>query len=191
MADNRRKVGDNHHIIGRVMPFPHVRNNAVIGIGMVNPFKTAIIEIFFIKGRIALIHQVQIADAVLHALIHRIFQQMPAQAFFRIPLPILTELTAHKQKLFAGVGVHKTVISTKIGKFLPFVAGHFAEHGTFAVNNLIMRNRQNKVFVEGIKQSESQHAVVIFAVNRLMADIFQRVVHPAHIPFVAEPQAAH
>ena len=158
---------------------------------MVNPFKAAIIKIFFIKGRITLIHQVQIADTVLHALIHRIFQQMPAQAFFRIPLPILTELTAHKQKLFAGVGVHKTVISTKIGKFLPFVAGHFAEHGTFAVNNLIMRNRQNKVFVEGIKQSESQHAVVIFAVNRLMADIFQRVVHPAHIPFVAEPQAAH
>ena len=93
---------------------------------MIQPLETAVVEIDFIKRRIALVHQVEVADAVLHSLIHRIIEQVPAQAFVIVPFPVLAEIAAHEQQLFARMGIHKAVIGAQVGKLLPFVARHFA-----------------------------------------------------------------
>jgi hypothetical protein len=45
-------------------------------------------------------------------------------------------------------------------------------------------------FREGIVQAEQDVAVMVLAVDRILADVIQRVVHPAHIPFVAETEPA-
>src|ERR1700722_8873735 len=39
-------------------------------------------------------------------------------------------------------------------------------------------------------QPEQYIAVMEFAVDRVLADILQRIVHPAHVPFVAETEPA-
>ena len=39
-------------------------------------------------------------------------------------------------------------------------------------------------------QAEQDLVVVIFAMDRILADVVQRVVHPAHVPFVAEAKPA-
>ena len=54
-----------------------------------------------------------------------------------------------------------------------------------------MRNRQNKVFIKRIQQAKRQFPVFVLAVNRIFADVVQRIVHPAHVPFIAEPEPAH
>ena len=39
-------------------------------------------------------------------------------------------------------------------------------------------------------KAEQNIAVVIFAVDRILADVVQRVMHPAHVPFIAETEPA-
>ena len=125
---NRREVADYNQIISRRFALAHIRDDAVVGVAVVDPLKPAVVKINLIQRRITLIHQVQIADAILHSLIHRMFQQEPAQSFFRIPLPVMAELAAHEEQLFAGVRVHKAIVGAQVGKLLPLVAGHFGKH---------------------------------------------------------------
>ena len=54
--------------------------------------------------------------------------------------------------------------------------------------HFIMRKRQNKVFGKGIPDTEYQLRMMVFPVNRILGKIGQRVVHPAHIPFLPESQ---
>ena len=107
-----------------------------------------------------------------------------------IPLALLAELAAHEHQLLAGMAEHEAVIGAQIGKALPVVAGHAAEDRAFAVHDLVMRQRQDEVFRKRVVQAEQDVAVMVLAVDRILADIFQRVVHPAHVPFVAEAEPA-
>lgn len=59
-----------------------------------------------------------------------------------------------------------------------------------AVNHLIVRQRQNKVFGMVVQHTKGQLVVMILAVHRVQLHVVQRVVHPAQIPLVPEPQAA-
>ena len=70
------------------------------------------------------------------------------------------------------------------------VARHHAEERAFAVHDLIVRERQHEVLVEGVHHAERQLVVMILPVGRVALEVAQRVVHPAHVPFLAEAQAA-
>ena len=52
-----------------------------------------------------------------------------------------------------------------------------------------MGNRQDKALRPGVHQPETQLVVMMGAVHRVLLDVMQGVVHPAHVPFVIEPQA--
>ena len=95
-----------------------------------------------------------------------------------------------KSKLLAGMTPHKAEISAQIGKTLPVIAGHFADQRAFAVHDFVMRERQNEIFRECIKQPESQVVVVIIAMDGLFRHIIQSIVHPPHIPFIGEAKTA-
>ncbi len=58
------------------------------------------------------------------------------------------------------------------------------------MNHLIVRQRQNKVFGMVVQHTKGQLVVMILAVHRVQLHVVQRVVHPAQIPLVPEPQAA-
>ncbi len=85
---------------------------------------------------------------------------------------------------------HETVIGAQICKALPFVARHAAEDGALAVHDLVMGERQDEIFGERVVQAEQDLTVMMLAVDRIPADVFERVVHPSHIPLVAESQPA-
>ena len=53
-----------------------------------------------------------------------------------------------------------------------------------------MRDRQDEALEERIEQPEGHFVVVVAAIHRLVADVAQRVVHPAHVPFVREAKPA-
>ncbi len=107
-----------------------------------------------------------------------------------IPLALLGELAAHEHQFFAGMSEHEGVIGAQVGEALPVVAGHSADQRTLAVDDFVMGQWQDEIFGKGIVQTEQDIAVMILAMDRVLADVVQRVVHPAHVPFVAETQPA-
>ena len=64
----------------------------------------------------------------------------------------------------------------------------FTDHGLFAVDHFVVAQHQNEVFCEGVIHRVGELMVVPFAVDRIVTDIAQGVVHPTHIPF---EQKAH
>ncbi len=58
------------------------------------------------------------------------------------------------------------------------------------MHNLVVRQRQNEVLGERVENGEGELTLVVFAVDGVLVEVFERVVHPAHVPFHAEAQAA-
>ena len=85
---------------------------------------------------------------------------------------------------------HEAVIGAQIGKALPVVARHAAEDRALAVHDFVVRQRQDEIFRKRVVQAEQDVAVMMLAMDRILADVVQRVVHPAHVPFVAEAEPA-
>src|SRR5262245_6765198 len=115
---------------------------------------------------------------------------MPIERMIVPPLVLLSELAAHEQELLAGMTKHEAVIGAQIGKSLPRIARHATENRALAVHDLVVRQRQDEVLGEGVVQPELDLAVMIAAIDRIFADIVEGVVHPPHIPFVAEAKPA-
>src|SRR5690606_41915238 len=53
-----------------------------------------------------------------------------------------------------------------------------------------MTERQNEVLGKSIDEAEGELAVVVAAMDGIAAHIIEAVVHPAHVPLVAEAEAA-
>src|SRR5438132_13300872 len=85
---------------------------------------------------------------------------------------------------------HESVIGAQISETLPVVTRHAPEQRALPMHDLVMRERQDEIFEEGVMQAEQDLAVVMLAVDRILADVLERVVHPAHVPLVTEAQTA-
>ena len=58
-----------------------------------------------------------------------------------------------------------------------------------AMHHFIVGNGQDEMLGIGIDQAEAHLVVVIAAVHRVVLDVVQGVMHPAHVPLVGEAQA--
>ena len=58
------------------------------------------------------------------------------------------------------------------------------------MHDFVVRERQHKVFAVLVNHAEGEQVVVVFAVYRIFLHVTQGVVHPAHVPFVLEAEAA-
>ncbi len=85
---------------------------------------------------------------------------------------------------------HEGVVGAQIGESLPLVARHAAEDRALAVHDLVMRQRQNEILGESVMQAEQDLAVMMAAMDRVLRHVVESVVHPAHVPFVAEAKPA-
>ena len=56
------------------------------------------------------------------------------------------------------------------------------------MHHFIVRDRQHEVLGIGVQHAEGHLVVVILAVHRIALHVIERVVHPAEVPFVVEPQ---
>src|ERR1700740_3550678 len=64
------------------------------------------------------------------------------------------------------------------------------EQRIFAVHDFIVGEGKNEIFAESINEREGDFVVFVFAVDGVGRKIFQGVVHPSHVPFKVEAQAA-
>ncbi len=63
------------------------------------------------------------------------------------------------------------VKQAQVCKLLPKVAGHFIDQRGLSVNDLIMREREHKIFREGIQHREGHPVVMILPIDRVHGEI--------------------
>jgi uncharacterized protein (DUF885 family) len=71
-----------------------------------------------------------------------------------LPFAALPELAAHEQQLFARMAPHVGVQQAQASQLLPFISGLLFQQGAFAVNDLVVRQRQHEILGEGVQQAE-------------------------------------
>src|SRR5271165_6756546 len=98
---------------------------------------------------------VEIARQAPDPFVQGFAEELPVETDIVIPLALLGELTAHEEKLFAGMGPHKSEIGAKIREALPTVARHLTDQRSLAVHDLVVAERKDKVLVKCIKQPEA------------------------------------
>ena len=160
------------------------------GVLVVDPLESGGHKVKLVKRRGGAVQLVQVAHQPLHTGVLGRIEQMPVQALVMVPFAHLCKFAAHEQQLFAGVAEHEAEVGAQVGELLPAVARHLAQQRAFAVHHFVVRNRQDKILCEGVGQAEGHLILVMLAMRRVARHVLQRVVHPAHVPFVMKAQAA-
>ena len=88
------------------------------------------------------------------------------------------------------MGKHVSVKTANVCELLPLVTGHLADNIALTMHHFIMGKRQHKVFAVVVPHAEGEVVLVKLAEPRIHAEIVEHVVHPAHVPFEVEPEAA-
>src|SRR5260370_16887032 len=148
------------------------------------PFEAGILAIELVQRRHCPVKPVEITHESLNTGRGWVLEKMPIERMVMPPLALLTELAAHEQELLARMTEHEPVIGAQIGKALPLIARHAAENRTLTVHDFVVGQRQDEVFEEGVMQTENDLAVMILAVDRILADVFKHLLHPSHIPLL-------
>src|SRR5580765_4498567 len=58
------------------------------------------------------------------------------------------------------------------------------------MHHLVMGQRQDEILVMMIQHGEGEIVLMVLAMNRVALEVVQCVVHPAHVPFKGESEAA-
>ncbi len=105
------------------------------------------------------------------------------------PLAPLPELAAHEEELLAGMGPHVAEEKPQVRELLPAIARHLRDERALAVHHLVVRERKDEVLGERVPEGEGERVVVVAAMDGIVGEVVERVVHPAHVPFHREAQA--
>ena len=107
-----------------------------------------------------------------------------------MPFIRLREFLPHEQQLLAREQPLVSEQRPQVRRALPVVTRHPAPERTLPVHHLVVRQRQHEVLAEGIHQAEGDFVVVPAPVHRILVHVLQGIIHPAHVPFEMETQAA-
>ena len=140
------------------------------------------------QGRLGGVEVVEVAYQALNAGVRPVVEQVPVDLGIVVPLALLGDFAAHEQQLLAGMRPHESEIGAQVGEPLPAVAGHLAYEGPLPVDHFVVRDRQHEALGEGIDQTEGHLVVMVGAIDGLVLDVLQSVVHPAHVPFEREAE---
>ena len=186
---HRGEVGDADHV-GRVAGAATDEGEDVAaGVVGVDPLEAAGVVVARPDGGGADVRRVEVAHQVVDAAVLGVLEQPPVELARLGPLRLLAELAAHEEQLLAGVRPHEGEVGAQVGELLPPVARHLAQQRALAVHDLVVGERQHVVLGERVDERERHLAVVVGAVHRLVGQVAERVVHPAHVPLEAEAQA--
>ena len=115
----------------------------------------------------------------------------PVQRRGLAPFGAQAELVAHEIELFARMGEHIQVKRARLRVFVPQVrAPHLLRDRRLAVHDLVVRQGEQVALVREVFHREQQLAAVQRALVRRGLEIFERVVHPAEVPFAVKAQSA-
>ena len=125
----------------------------------------------------------------LEGIVEGIFQQVPVQLPFFVPLPEVSHFVAHEVQLLARVHVHIKIEGAQLGAFFRIGAPQLINDGLFAVHHLVVAQGQQIQLVVEVVHTENDLAVDIWPLTEGGSKIVQRIMHPAHIPLVVEAHA--
>jgi len=190
VAGNRGEVTQAQYLIILVLGFSEEGDHGMGCIAKVDPLETGPVVIEFVQRRLFAVEPVQVSYEPLEPHVWLEIAEMPFQAGVVVPLTPLPELSAHEQHFLAGMPIHETIEGTEVGQALPRVAGHLVEQRPLSVHHFIVGEHQDEVFIEGIEEPKRNLILVKEAVDGLVAEVFQHVVHPAHVPLECEAQSS-
>jgi len=189
-ADDGSAIEDDEDEVAGVAAAAEEGENAVIGVGAVHPLKAGPIGIELMESGLGGIETVESGGEMLHAEMAMVAEEIPFEGSGFGPFGALGDFAAHEKEFFAGVGELPGEKEAQAGELLPHVAGHFMEEGAFAVDDFVVGEGQEEIFREGVEEGEGEFVLVEFAVDGVGGEVFEGVVHPAHVPFEGEAEAA-
>src|SRR6266545_7910674 len=173
-----REIDDDQALIAFATTLTQPSEHAVVDIIEDQPFESCSIAITLVQGRRCPIERVEIAHQRLHSEVLALFEQVPVERVLVPPFLLLRKFIAHEQQLLAGVTEHEAVVDTQVREALPTVARHPAKERALAMHYFIVRQRQYEILSEGVKEPERDLMMMILAMNRILADERERVIHP-------------
>ena len=154
------------------------------------PLEPAPVGIEAVQGGLGTVEAVEVAHERLHARAARVRERAPVELARVIPLGALRDLLPHEQQLLAGVCPHVAVERLEPAELVGVTAGHTGVEGSLAVHDLVVADGQHEFLAERVGDAEGEQVVVVAAVDRIRAEVGERVVHPAEVPLVIEPEPA-
>jgi hypothetical protein len=173
-----------------VLGFSKEDDDGIGCIAKVDPLESGPVVIEFMQRQFLAVETVKVSYKPLESNVPLEIAEMPFQTGVMAPLVPLSEFSSHEQHFLAGMPVHEAIEGTEVGKALPLVAGHFVEQRPLSVHHFIVRKYQDEVFIEGIEEPKRNLILVKAAMDRIVAEIIQHVVHPAHVPLEGEAQSS-
>src|SRR5579875_3167689 len=189
-ARHRREIAGDEGEAVRLAAAPQEDDDAVLIIIGDEPLEARRLEVLLVESRQLPVQAVEIAHQVLDAAMERIGKEMPIEAPVVAPLALLGDLAAHEQQLLARMAEHEAVIGAQIGEALPAVAGHLPEQRALPVHHFVMAQGQYEILGEGVEEPEGQPVVMPAPMHGIVRHIGEGVVHPPHVPLVAEAEPA-
>ena len=116
--------------------------------------------------------------------------QSPVYFAVFVPLAVLCKILPHEQQLFARMRVLEGVQGLERGKLVFNPTGSLAEHRLFEMHDLVVTKDKHVIFGEGVIRRVRELAMLPVAVYRVLFQVLQSIVHPAHVPFEEKAQAA-
>src|SRR5215469_2396074 len=182
----RGEVTDEQNQISGRTSFAEKADDASVRIAEIDPFEARGLAIPFIERRLAPKRGVQIAHPAQEATVTRVALEMPVQGRIGIPFVPLPKVAPHEDQLFAWMSEHIAVQKPQVRKLSPIVARHPADERTHTVSDLIMRQREDELFLERAREIRKDLTVVNVAPHGVDGHIGHGVTHPVYVPFETE-----
>ena len=187
MARYRRKIEHNHDQIAVVLS--HITQDRLVGVGRIEPLEAILGEVPGMQRTASTVKEIQIPNQIRNAGICRSCRLRPVQATIRVPLFQVREFPTHEQQFFPGVCELVGVKEAQVCELLPFVSRHLADHRTLAVDNLVMGERKDEVFLKRnapeLKAPEIIDIGHVGEVASIEPAVVNMLVHSDFIPVIA------
>src|SRR4051794_6631060 len=116
----------------------------------VDPFETFMRIVAIPQRRLALVGVVQMLHETAQPIVLWQLEKIPIKLTVVIPLPDLTEFATHEDQLLARMTVHPREEHPEVGEFLPFIARHFAQQRSLAMNDFVVAEDEHEMLAEGV-----------------------------------------
>ena len=156
----------------------------------IDPLEAELVEVVPPEGRFCLVENVEVIHQPLDALVRLVVEQIPLEIAPHIPFSPLAEFHPHEDRLLAGVGPHVGEQRPGVGVLLPVISRHLVQEMALPVHHFIVAQGQHEVLGVGVPDREGDVVLVELAEPRVQLEVIEHVVHPTHVPFEVESEAA-
>ncbi len=188
--DGGKATGDGEGI-ALVGAFAKEAEGALIGVGAIDPLEGVGVDIAGGEAGDFSIDAVEVAYGLADAFVIGELQKVPVEGAVVTPFAGLPEVATHEECFLARPKPHEAVEAAKLAGFIgDRLAGHFVEHGAFAVDDFVVGVDLDEVFGVLVEHTEGELMVLKLPVYGVLRHVGEGVVHPAHVPLEVEAEAA-